>query len=563
MVSETTKTTEGSSAAGQSSGSVATGGANDVVVGSKEVPGGICPVCNQPAKKRCSGCSSAYYCSVDHQRQDWKHHKNVCHPFKICSDERYGRYLVATKDIKAGEVVLKESPLVQGPAQITGPVCVGCLEGLKENQFLECERCGWPVCKRECQNNPSHLPECKFTIARGSKMSLQHFYVPHPGYQCVTALRCLLMAQYEPTKWQALSKLESHDEQRRGTEQWRNDRTFVASFIPRFFKCENKWTEDEILKVVGILQVNGHEIPLTEPPSVAVYNNASMIEHSCRPNLSKSFTSKKEIVFWAPSAIKKGERLSICYTDVLWGTPSRMEHLQQTKLFRCSCARCLDPTEFGTYFSALKCSGFKKDSDCNGLLLPENASNWFGSWICNKCRSLVDVKEISNIMDRARVDQKAMQKSNEEHCSKYIAHYSRWLAPNHHFIVDVKLSFSQIIGGGPPPEAIQKISDEKLMTKIKYCQDLIGLFEKICPAEARVIGATRFELHAALAEFGRRGVESKNPAVRSAMEDSLFNAKECVRMLSHEPSELPESKICEQARINVDSINVLLGLKEG
>lgn len=82
-------------------------------------------------------------------------------------------------------------------------------------------------------------------------------------------------------------------------------------------------------------------------------------------------------------------------------------------------------------------------------------------------------------------------------------------------------------------------------------------------AEARVIGTTRFELHAALAEFARRGVESMNSAVRSALEDSLYNAEECVRMLSHEPDDLPESKICEQARINVNSLRVLLGLQEG
>ncbi|XP_055625578.1 SET domain-containing protein SmydA-8 isoform X2 [Toxorhynchites rutilus septentrionalis] len=479
----------------------------------------------------------------------------------ICSDERHGRYLVATKDIKANEVVLKEVPLVHGPAQITRPVCVGCLMGLVEKQFLECERCGWPVCKRECQNHPDHQAECKFTIARGSKMSLQHFYVPHPVYQCLIPLRCLLLAERNPAKWQALIKLESHEEHRRGSEQWRNDREGVAKLIPRFFKCENKWSEDEILKIVGILQVNAHEIPLTEPSSVAVYNNASLIEHSCHPNLSKSFTVKKEIVFWAPHPIKKGERLSICYSDVLWGTVNRMEHLLQTKLFRCGCDRCVDPTEFGTYFSAMRCSGFKKDANCIGLLLPENVKNWNGDWICNKCRGTVEAKDISNIESRASVDQQAMQKDNEQHCNLYITHYSRWLAPNHHFIVAVKLSLSQIIGGGHP-EAIKTISDDNLMNKIKICQELIHLFEKICPAEARVIGATRFELHAALAEFGRRGVVSKNPAVRSALEDSLFNAEECVRMLQHEPDELPEHKICEQARINVSSLKTLLGLQQ-
>lgn len=238
------------------------------------------------------------------------------------------------------------------------------------------------------------------------------------------------------------------------------------------------------MKIIGILQVNGHEVPLTEPPSVAIYNNASMLEHSCRPNLSKSFTSKNEIVFWAPNPIKNGERLSICYSDVLWGTANRQDHLKQTKLFHCACARCLDSTEFGTFLSALRCSGFKKDSDCSGLLLPENVKNWYGGYICNKCRGLVEAVEITKILDRARVDHEAMQKINQKHCSMYIAHYGRWLGPNHHFIVDVKISLSQIIGGGSP-EAIQKISDEDLLNKIKICQELINLFEKICPGKCR------------------------------------------------------------------------------
>ncbi|XP_058462124.1 SET domain-containing protein SmydA-8 [Malaya genurostris] len=525
-----------------------------------ETPGGICPVCNQSAKKRCSGCSLVYYCSVEHQKQDWKNHKHVCHPFKISSDERFGRYMEATKDIKAGAIVLKEAPLVCGPSQITAPVCVGCLQALTEKQFLECERCGWPVCKRKCQDRSSHQAECKFTMARGSKMSLQHFYVPHPVYQCVTPLRCLLLAETNPAKWQSLIKLESHEDQRRGSKQWRDDREGVAKLIPRFFKCENKWTEDEILRVTGILQVNGHEIPLTDPPSVAVYSNASMAEHSCTPNLAKTFTTKGEIVLWAPNPIKSGERLSISYSDVLWSTCNRLDHLQQTKLFRCTCARCIDPTEFGTYFSAMKCSGFKKDSSCTGLLLPESGKNWHSNWTCNKCKAAVEFKEISTILDRVRVDLDAMEKTNEKHCNLFISHYSRWLSPNHHYLVDVKILLSQVIGGGSP-DAIKEISDEDLMSKMKMCQDLIRLFEKICPAEARVIGTTRFELHAALAEFARRGVESGGPAVKSALEDSLYNANECVRMLSNECDEMPESHICEQARINVKSLMMLLGLR--
>uniref|UniRef100_A0A182W2G3 MYND-type domain-containing protein n=1 Tax=Anopheles minimus TaxID=112268 RepID=A0A182W2G3_9DIPT len=522
----------------------------------------ICPICKKEAFKRCSRCVMVYYCCAEHQQQDWKVHKATCHPFKVCSNEQYGRFLVATRDINAGEIILKESPLVHGPAQISGPVCVGCLQGLEEKKFQECERCGWPVCKKSCQDHSAHQAECKFTIARGSKISIQHFYVPHPTYQCLMPVRCLLMAESDPARWNALLRLESHDEERRGSEQWRNDREGVAKLIPRFFKCDKKWDEDEILRVVGIIQVNGHEVPLTEPSSVAIYNMASMLEHSCRPNLSKSFTNRGEIVIWAPNSIRRGDRLSICYTDVMWTTGNRLEHLQQTKMFRCECDRCNDPTEYETYFSALRCSGFQKDSKCKGYLLPEDKSEWTGEWKCLRCSKEVTGAAVGQILERARMDLEAMEKHREDHCNKYMKHYSKWLAPNHQFMVDVKISLSQVIGGNNP-EGIKKIPYDKLMNKIKICQDLIALFEKVCPAEARAFGATRFELHAALAELGRRSTEANNPAAAAVqLEDSLYNANECIRMLLHEPSVLMESKICAQARLNANTLKALLGIKE-
>lgn len=291
--------------------------------------------------------------------------------------------MIASRDIKSGEVLLKESPLVRGPSQITCPVCIICLQGLEEsdiNSDQECAQCGWPICL-ECKNDKRiqqlRHDECETTVARDSKFSLQHYFDPHPTYQCLTALRCLLLKERAPDKWNQLIQLESHCEQRRGSPQWLNDREGVARFIPRFFKCPGRWHEQEILKVAGIVQINGHEVPLTEPPHVAIYNMASLVEHSCTPNLTKSFTSKADLVFWAPNSIKKGEHLSICYSDALWGTANRQNHLLQTKMFRCECDRCCDPSEFGTYFSAIKCNSTNK---CNGFLLPENASQWEGKW---------------------------------------------------------------------------------------------------------------------------------------------------------------------------------------
>lgn len=101
-----------------------------------------------------------------------------------------------------------------------------------------------------------------------------------------------------------------------------------------------------------------------------------MFEHSCKPNLSKSFTAQNEIVFWAPNSIKANEHLSISYTDVLWGTQSRRFHLQQTKHFDCDCTRCQDVTEFQTFMSSLNCLKCHE-----GFITPKSLNEWKNDWM--------------------------------------------------------------------------------------------------------------------------------------------------------------------------------------
>lgn len=72
------------------------------------------------------------------------------------------------------------------------------------------------------------------------------------------------------------------------------------------------------------------------------------------------------------------------------------------------------------------------------------------------------------------------------------------------------------------------------------------------------MGAIHFELHAALAEFGRRGMQNKDNSFRKAIEDSFYHAEETVRFLGHEPIELSEGQICAQTKANIESLKVIL-----
>lgn len=78
-------------------------------------------------------------------------------------------------------------------------------------------------------------------------------------------------------------------------------------------------------------------------------------------------------------------------------------------------------------------------------------------------------------------------------------------------------------------------------------------------AESRCLGALHFELHAGLAELGRRSAEERNASFRGALEESLKNAEDVVRLLEKEPIILSEGQICAQAKLNIESLKELLG----
>lgn len=42
-----------------------------------------CYVCGSLSSTKCSNCTKIFYCSVEHQRKDWKRHKVNCFSFDV------------------------------------------------------------------------------------------------------------------------------------------------------------------------------------------------------------------------------------------------------------------------------------------------------------------------------------------------------------------------------------------------------------------------------------------------------------------------------------------------
>ena len=113
---------------------------------------GSCPVCGKIAETKCTGCRQIYYCNRECQKKHWKKHKPECKalPYRvrlqlyssilvyrssqlsntsvvqIQTSAELGNYLTASRDLKEGEVIFSEPPLVVGPTALTIPVCLHC-----------------------------------------------------------------------------------------------------------------------------------------------------------------------------------------------------------------------------------------------------------------------------------------------------------------------------------------------------------------------------------------------------------------------------------------------------
>jgi len=234
----------------------------------------LCPVCQAPSLSSCRTCKKISYCSKGHQRSHWKVHKIDCFPLLEQEDEILGRRLIATRNIKQGEIILREKPIISGPKivilpdtkkiiigeresassssaavdeennksllqEVSSPtdpvvvvdegdlssdtdplgnssttVCLGCFGRVKTD--FTCPSCLWPICRLSCAENVEHKQnECKIFASHQVSPS---FTTPHVNknynyvYEAITVLRGILLKTRDPSKWNEIVKLNTEVE---------------------------------------------------------------------------------------------------------------------------------------------------------------------------------------------------------------------------------------------------------------------------------------------------------------------------------------------------------------
>lgn len=396
-----------------------------------------CAVCGSAAVQCCANCRAVRYCSKAHQRVHWNGgHKAACRPFRVVSSSVLGRHWVAARDVAPGEVLLEEKPLATGPKAGSRPVCLTCYAPLPERGGYTCSACGWPMCGTQCETAPVHrTTECPLIAGR---------YDPGraaaAAYCFVLPLRCMLLDERRCRKFRSL---QSHIDDRLDTPLYRAYAVNVAKFVLDQLGLRSSGGHDErsALEAAAILDTNAFDVRRAGGRNFrAVYDEASMMAHSCTANTKHVFIGDvvngwPSIRVLATMPIGRGCPITATYTHTLWCTRDRRQHLITAKCFRCVCPRCEDPTELGTHIGSVACR------TCNAVqVVAESVKH---CWPCQICGRQTDGNAVEAEQQIRSLDRRELF-DFEQFVEQVHSDTMPPLHANHYTTVSVKYALAQL-----------------------------------------------------------------------------------------------------------------------
>ena len=300
--------------------------------------------------------------------------------FTIKSTPSQGRYAIADRDIKAGEVIITEKPFaLQCLSESFETHCYECL-----TRFLvgyPCKCCSDVLyCSSKCQAlswESSHQYECKYlqmlinddiglghlavkVVLKNSFEELQKFNELYSKRENDSGLND--KGVYDPQDYFCLYSLVGNSESRKLSDLFK--RSIMAVFLCKILNktgyLPSNASKDDLVTVAGhllkqiqMLPCNAHEVSeaqlkgddlasneLKEIGSAA-YTTLSLLNHSCDPSVVRH-CYKDVCVVRALKHIAKGQEIIDNY-GFLYAVEEKHErqlHLQDQYYFKCHCIPC-------------------------------------------------------------------------------------------------------------------------------------------------------------------------------------------------------------------------------
>ncbi|XP_037024983.1 SET domain-containing protein SmydA-8 [Bradysia coprophila] len=472
-------------------------------------------------------------------------------PYEIANSKVMGRYLVSARNLKAGEVVIVEKPIVIGPCG--EPVCLGCYIPIptRSNQY-KCPGCGWRLCGPKCVGLKSDNGHSSWECSTLREKRVADHLDRSKGkelikmYEAIAPFRCLLLKKHDPKRWERLIKMEAHNDIRRNISSlWNRNQEVVVNRLRNVWGF-NEFSEEEIHTMCGILEVNCFEIGQNGSRARALYDEAFLLAHDCSANTSHTDNPiNYEMTIRVTRDVPKGDAITLSYAYTLQGTLKRREHLQEGKFFWCQCKRCSDPTELGTYSSAIQCP------KCHGgLILSTDPLDQDAPWKCRACAYIVTGRSMLLLVDTVFKELDSINSNDVLGFEEFLEKYRNVFHKNHYLCICAKHSLFQLYGRSEK-FMIHELSVDQLRTKENYCRDILDVVDLLEPGLSKLRGVIMYELHAPVMIQATRLFETgeiKNNELKKRLREVIRLLKDSEQILKMEPDGSNEYTMSVAAR---------------
>ncbi|XP_042221391.1 SET domain-containing protein SmydA-8-like [Homarus americanus] len=504
-----------------------------------------CGQCGAEASLRCGGCSNVHYCSREHQRQHWPKHKDECWPVAQAKDPQSGRYLVATRDLKEGQLVMREKPLILGPQAESFPVCLGCHSFITTDDHPRCPSCTWPLCSLSCAGTALHQAECSALATDTRKIGPPTSLIRTPRYDIILMLRCLLLRSSNPAGWELIKGMDSHAELREKDEEPHH----VAAIKYFTEVLDVDCDVDTARQVHGAIITNAINTYGAQGESLrGLYPTLYLMNHSCLPNVTLRSDIDRTLFVRTAVPIKKGEPILFSYlppTDPVW---RRQADLHSIYYFKCACVRCKDPTELGTYFSNPRCHNC-----CEGFLEPYEGPG--APWSCPGCG---ETRPEADIVQEAEdyVKELADKCTSFTEICKVLDRITNTYHVNHFtWLTAVQLAMSTLS---------KEHTMQSLMLRRDLWRRLIHLYQRLEPGSTRRRGVSLYnsavvERDAAVLHLAASGSRKPSEEYENGLTRAVRMLDTAIPILELEPPNSTELRWALNAKADKDSIFDLIG----
>jgi len=390
------------------------------------------------------------------------------------------------------------------------------------------------MCSRKCEDSELHDLECRILRSGGVKVKVENYGQVNMMYSVITVLRALALREGSEKIWKEYTKFDSHLAERMPTPIYSKiNKEKVVWGIQHHLKLLSHYNDLEILEACGRLDTNCFELRVKasdgEPRNLrAMYRLASILSHDCTPNTKHTFDPDYGVNIYATVPIAKGSIISVSYSQSIWNTMNRRQHLKMSKCFWCQCNRCKDPTEFGTYLSALKCA---KDG---GRVMPTNPLDVDAPYKCEKCSQALESKQVRDGHERLTTELKNIDKSDISNLDDFLRKYATILPDCSQLSREIQ--YNMMLMMKSKDQSI--FPTNLLLKKTIICKDLLDLADKVEPGMTKWRGQILFEYQSASVVLAQRALDEAKLdkwKAKEIFQENLNRLQESVSILQVEP----------------------------